>query len=273
MQTCGPRAKARWRAALGRSRSKRSGSGNSAGSRLAAGHRDADEVAAPDRRAAELDVARRVAIEHRRGRLEPQRLLHRRGQQARVGLDARALGRVLEQVQDRVGDHPLGRLDAAEHQDGGVRDHRLALEPAASCATAATSESPASRSSAGPSASRRAAKEVCPRSLSGPPFVSSSTASTIPSYQPSTTAGSVSAQPERVHHDRGGERAREAAPQLGPPGRLEGVDQPLGLRGDDGGEALAHRVEAERARERRAVAAVLGAVEREHARPDHARRS
>ena len=67
--------------------------------------------------------------------------------------------------------------------------------PAASSATAATRESAASRSSAGPSASRSAAKDVRPRSLSGRPFVSSSTASTIPSYQPSTTSGGVPRRP------------------------------------------------------------------------------
>ena len=64
--------------------------------RVAVGRRDrdADEVAARGSRAAELDVARGVAVDHRRRRLEPQRLLDGAGEQRRVGAHERELGRV-----------------------------------------------------------------------------------------------------------------------------------------------------------------------------------
>ena len=77
MQTCGPCAKARWRRAFSRRTSKRSGSANDAGSRFAPAIETVTRSPRGDRRAAELDVARRVAVDHRRGRLEPQRLLDR----------------------------------------------------------------------------------------------------------------------------------------------------------------------------------------------------
>src|SRR6185436_18796015 len=73
-------------------------------------------------------------------------------------------------------------------------------------------------------------------------------------------------EPERVGHGRGGERAGQLAPQLGLAGRGDRVEQPADLVGHRRAEALAHGVEPERARERRAVAAVGLAVEREHAR-------
>ena len=100
--------------------------------------------------------------------------------------------------------------------------------------------------------------------------MTSVTAATIASYQPSTAPVSVSRRPSECVTIGGGERAREGAPQLGLAVGLDGVDQPVDLGGDDLGEALAHRLQAKRARERRAVALVLVAVEREHARADDA---
>jgi hypothetical protein len=64
------------------------------------------------------------------------------------------------------------------------------------------------------------------------------------------------------------QRTREAAAQLRAPVRLDRGDQPLGLGPDELRESLLHRVEAERPRERGAMAPVFGAVEREHARTD-----
>jgi hypothetical protein len=52
------------------------------------------------------------------------------------------------------------------------------------------------------------------------------------------------------------------------PVRLERVDQPFGRRLNERREARSHCVEAKRRCERIAVAAVLSAVEREHARPN-----
>src|ERR671936_780997 len=66
-----------------------------------------------------------------------------------------------------------------------------------------------------------------------------------------------------------GERAGDAAPQLRLPVRLDLVDQTVDLGAHERVEALAHRREPERLGERLAVACMLGAVAREHARSDH----
>src|SRR5438128_361542 len=49
---------------------------------------------------------------------------------------------------------------------------------------------------------------------------------------------------EGARDDRDGERAGDAAAELRPAGRLDRVDQEVGLDGDERREALAHRVEA-----------------------------
>jgi hypothetical protein len=68
------------------------------------------------------DVTGRVPVHQGRGRLEPERLLDRGRQQARVGGDERQLGGMAQQVQDRVADHALGGLDPAEHEHRRVGD-------------------------------------------------------------------------------------------------------------------------------------------------------
>ena len=130
MQTWGPRAKARCWRAFSRRTSKRSGSANALGSRLAAATETLTRSPRRIARAAQLDVGRRVPIDHRGGGLEAQGLLDRVGQQAGVHRHERELVRVREQVHDRVGDHALGRLDAAEEHHRGVGDDRRALEAA-----------------------------------------------------------------------------------------------------------------------------------------------
>src|SRR5438477_7430107 len=55
------------------------------------GQRDGHELALADRRTRELDVASGVAVYHRRGGLEPERLLDRARQEARIGKDEREL--------------------------------------------------------------------------------------------------------------------------------------------------------------------------------------
>ena len=269
MQTCGPCAKAIWWRAFSRRTSKRSGSGNSAGSRFAPGDRDRHEVAAADRRIAEPHVAGRVAVDHRRRRLQPERLLDGAADQARVAFDERPLIGVIEQVQHRVRDHALGRLDAAEHQHRDVRDHLVAAEAAGlgsrrppRATTRGRGRAPARCSSAS------AANASVPAGVTGCPAATPVTESTIASYQPRTRVRVRVPEAEGARDDGGRQRPRELAAQLRAPVRLDRVDQPLGRRLDDSREALAHRVEPERPRERVAVTAVLGAVEREHARPD-----
>ena len=81
-------------------------------------------------------------------------------------------------------------------------------------------------------------------------------------------------EPERVHHGD--------SPTAGLPGRGAGrrdrrasiaSRSTIDLQPDELGEPCTHGVEPERARERLSVPRVLGAVEREHARPDHLSRS
>lgn len=79
-------------------------------------------VTRPDGGARQRAAGGRVPVDDGRGGLEPQRFLDRRWYQPAVGADQRELGRVAEQVQEGVNDHAFGCLDAAEHQDGRVRD-------------------------------------------------------------------------------------------------------------------------------------------------------
>ena len=86
------------------------------------GQRDAHPVPGPDPGLADHHVPGRVPVHQRRGRLQPQRLLDRGRHQARVDPHQFQLARIAEQVQDRVGDHAVGGVDAAEHDHRGVRD-------------------------------------------------------------------------------------------------------------------------------------------------------
>ena len=95
--------------------------GEGRGVAVGTGDRDGDELALADRGPAEPDDAGRVPIDCRGRRLEPQRLLDGVGEQPAVGLDERTLVGMGEEVEDRVADHPLGRLDPAEHEDADVR--------------------------------------------------------------------------------------------------------------------------------------------------------
>ena len=94
--------------------------GEGAGIPVGRGDRHRHEVALRDRRSAELQLTRGVAVDRRRGGLEPQRLLDRSAQQRAVLAYERQLVVVGEQVQQRVADHALGGLDAAEQEHGLV---------------------------------------------------------------------------------------------------------------------------------------------------------
>ncbi len=87
-----------------------------------AGYRDPDEVPLADGGAAEFDVAGSVAV-HDGGRgFEAQRLLDGLRQQPGIGADQAQLVAVAEQMPRRVGDHPFGGLDPAEHEHRRVGD-------------------------------------------------------------------------------------------------------------------------------------------------------
>ena len=96
------------------------------------GERDADELATTDRRPAELDVPRRVPVDDRGRRLEPQRLLDDVRGERRTLRELRGREVARQDVPERVRDHPVGRLDPAEEQDGCVRDDLAAVERARS---------------------------------------------------------------------------------------------------------------------------------------------
>ena len=158
-------------------------------------------------------------------------------------------------MQHGVGDHPLGRLDAAEQQHGdvgldlrvsqtgGVEVHRLAelLDRARRLRA---------RRPARAEVGHRGDDRVVPAE-----------------HRPGL--GAVEAQ--RVRDRRGGQRPREAAPQLARTVRGELVDQPRRLLLHRVRQPPPHLAQPQRRDERRPVAVVLDAVEREHALAHHLR--
>ena len=185
MHTCGPWANARCSFALGRLTSNRSGSVKTAGSRLARGDRDRHEVAGADR----IGSTRRVAVDHRRRRLQPQGFLDRVHEQRGLGAHERKLIRARQQMPQRVGDHPLRRLDAAEQQHRGVRDGLLVADPARR-----TGEQGVAVGRAQHRLAQRSEPLGAQRGSSRP-AVSSVTAPTIASYQPSTRSTPTACSP------------------------------------------------------------------------------
>ena len=268
------RARARRRGAGARSRgatSKRSGSANTAGSRLAAATETRDEVAA---RGSRRRRARRRAS--RSGRPSPRR--------ARAAATPRSRWAAARVAPRRARAGPDATAGARSRWRSCPRSSRCrrraaprrwrrprALE-AAGRAGGRSSDEPGRRRATAP-IGRAAASANAARPAAGtsPPAVTSVTAATIASYQPRTAPVSASASPSACGHDRRGERAGEAAPQLG---RARAARSRRSSRSTSSAtsvrEALPHR---RRRRNGRANGArwrvVLGAVEREHARADH----
>ena len=123
--TCGPWAKPTWRPTLPRRTSNRSGSANTAGSRLA----PASETVTRSPRASGTPASSVSRVTYRSTTAAAG---SRRsdsstaaGEQRRLGFDERLLRRVREQVHERVRDHRLRRLDAAE------QEHRRRSRPPA----------------------------------------------------------------------------------------------------------------------------------------------
>ena len=273
MQTCGPCAKATWRR---RSRAaRRSGRGReTCGIAVRAGDRErARARRSRDRRAAELDVARRVAVDHRGGRLEPQRLLDRVRQQAAVRLARARAGRdatsrcrtALAIIPSVVSMPPNSSTAALETTSSRSRP------PAAPAAAATQRRGRVALERRRRSLARSAAYASRPAGVTGvarghrpsPPRRSAS-------YQPSTAPASASSRPSACVDDRGRQRAGQAAAQLrrARAGSIASISRSVSAA-TSSVKRSPHRVEPERPRERIAVAAVLRAVEREHARADH----
>ena len=78
----------------------------------------------------------------------------------------------------------------------------------------------------------------------------------------------MSREPERTGHHVHRERPGEVAPDLGPAVRRQGFDQPACLELDGVGVAVGHLGLAQPPGERIAMAPMLVAVERQHARTD-----
>ena len=266
MHTWGPPAKARCRRAFGPPEVEAVRVGELL--RVAVGARDGDgdQFAAFDRRVAEPDVAGRVAVDHRRRRLQPQRFLDRVRHQAGVGLDQRPLLGVGEQMEHRVGDHPLGRLDAAEHEHGRIGGDLLLGEPAGGLRQ---------QRGAGIGALGRheARAQLLERLLAGRRH---RPARRHPGHRVhdgvvpgQDGCGARALDAEGPGDDPDGQGTGQAAAQLRAPRRLERVDEPVGLGRHRPREALADGLEAKRPHERIAVPGVLVAVEGEHARSHH----
>ena len=272
MQTCGPRAKARCWRAFSRPHVEAVGIGERRRVAVGGRDRDADELAAADRRAAQRHVRGRVPVDHGRRRLEPQRLLDGVGQPARGRPSrARAASRSREQVQDRVGDHPLGRLDAAEEHHRGVGDDLAPPEPA--------------RMAAGGGEQRRAGLAIEHRLDGGPQLgerrpagVGNLAAGRDLGHRrddrvvPAQDGAGVGLAQARASASRWRRRAGRRRHAAAPP-------RPRARWRRSGGRPRRRRPSVKRSRtacrrngprERRAVALVLVAVEREHARADDA---
>ena len=158
-------------------------------------------------------------------------------------------------MEERVGDHRLGRLDAAEHQHGRIR-HSLAHRKPADVDEIRFDGCAQRCERLGTVGAGRPARLDLGHGGDDP---------VVPAQHLASVGGS---ETERVENGCDGERAGELAPQLCPPGRLERVDETVGLGCDDRLELSPHLVETEAPRERISMPVVLGPVGREHA-PSH----
>ena len=269
-QTCGPCAKATCRFRFGRSEVETIGIREGRRIAIRARERERDEVAARDRRAAELRVARRIAVEHRRRRLEPQRLLDDGAQHALVGARPGHAPPSPEQVEERIRDHRLGRLDPAEQEHRRVRGHLLPCQPAGLARRRGDERRGRIAVESGLDGRPQSARERLPAAAVGrrSPAVIAVTSATMSAYQPSASAGSVSSSPSACTITSTDSGPASVARRSASPRVSIRVEQPLDLALHDPAEPLGHRIESKRPRERIAVAPVLVAVEGEHARAD-----
>ena len=168
-----------------------------------------------------------------------------------------------EQEPQRVEDHPLGRLDPAEHDHGRVRDGLVLGQRAAM-----------SRRRAPPPTSASAAIAAAPPGVGSCPVAIPDTEATISRYQPSSWATLASSRPSRpsvsattAAASGPASSARSSAVDARPP---SASTQARRLRGHERAERRRHLARAERRPERLAVPGVRRPVGRQHARPDDA---
>ena len=225
------------------------------------------EVARPDLRAAQFAIGGRVAVDPARGGLEAQRLLDGVRGQRGIRRDRRPLIPVGQQVPEQAGGHALAGLDPTEHHDRGVGHHLVRGQRGSRAGQHARTVLDRPADVAGEGIHRRpriradlaADRDAIDR---GHDLV-------VPTKE---HAGFRIPEPERTGHHVHRERPGEVAPDLGLAVRRQGFDQPACLELDGVGVAVGHLGLAQAPGERIAVASVLVAVERQHARTDDLRR-
>ncbi len=272
-QTCGPCAKAAWSLAFSRSGTNRCGSTKTDGSRFAA----ESETRTSSRRpiVAPPSSTSRVAYRSTTAAAGSSRSDSSTTFAASAGRSASSAGCEVarQDVPEHVRDHPVGRLDPSEEQDGRVRDDLAAVERARSARRRAQQRRgrlPVAAPAPGrcPSASNASA----PSGDGSRPAVMSVTAPTMAPYQARGTSAGRSSSPSARRHRGDRERPAELRSKIGRPPCGDPLEQALALGLDELREPLVHRPQTEGARERRPMSLVLRAVERQHARPDDLRR-
>jgi hypothetical protein len=225
------------------------------------GDRDPDEIARGHVGVAEVHVGGRVAVDDRRRRLQAQRLLDGGGQQGRIRPDLLERRRMSEEVDERVADHPLHRLDAAEEHDGGVRGVLGVREPvgAPGVRPHGSQRLPERRDGLGRRRPFRTARGE----------VGDGGDDRVVPGEDGVRLRAVEAEAPADH--RRGERPGEVPPELRRAARAELGEQACRHLDDVRAEPPPDLAEAQRRDERRAVPRVLRSIEGEHARPDHLR--
>ena len=188
---------------------------------------------------AEAHVDRRVAVDDRRGRLEPQRLLDGVTDQRQVGKDEVELLVVREEVPDEVEDHPLGRLDPTEQHHSGVRDHlvraqrprvdRIGQYGRSSAVVNVSEQGVTQRGERSAPVLGRRTAERCSRHRVDD--------RRVPTRKRGYRRRVGSVEADGFGDNRGRERIGERRAQLGPRRDDDGVEQTLGFCGHEAAEA------------------------------------
>ena len=169
-----------------------------------------------------------------------------------------------EQVPERVGDHALGRLDAAEEEHRRIGDRLLVADPACGVGEQGVGIGRAQhRLAQRGEALRAGGRQPAPRGQ-----LRHGAHDRVVPAQHALDADLL--QPQRVRHHRCGQRPGEPAAQIRT--RPKRGREARRLRLDERREPLQHRRAPERPRERLAVSRVLRAVECQHRRPHDAAR-
>ncbi len=171
-------------------------------------------------------------------------------------------------MQQGVGDHAFGGLDPAEHHDRRIRDGlRLGQRSGLRQQGGRLRRRDHFTQAGGELGERRCPGRTRVAGLGRRGFgLHRGHDSVVPGQDPAWIGR---AKPERLRHDRDGQRPGHGPAQFGRTARLDGRHQAAGLGPGERGEPRVNLVAPEGAVERTPVARVLRAVQREHAGPDH----